>query len=211
MKGIGMDKILLMFSGGVDSTGALYKLLTDEKYKDLYVIAYHINLINAENKHKAEARACKKIISYLRKKGFEFDYFESTVDFTGFRRMPWDTEACFCMGAMLAQSDYEIKYATTGTNATDPINEYLTEFPEERDRFYKVFKYITKSPQRNYEPINILTVMEHMTKKEVWNMLPKQLRKMTWYCRNPKYLKNKIETCGYCEQCINIKNIKKDR
>ena len=45
------DKTVVLWSGGVDSTGALYKILKD--YDD-DVVAHHIHFMNYQNRWKAE-------------------------------------------------------------------------------------------------------------------------------------------------------------
>ena len=68
--------ILVMFSGGLDSTTALYKLLKETNH-NIYV--HHIILKDNSNRWNDELTATNNIISYL-KKIRSFDYSESTVD-----------------------------------------------------------------------------------------------------------------------------------
>lgn len=63
-------KILLMFSGGLDSTGVFWKLIQEKE--ELHV--HHLYLVNKENRAKAEDKAVKDIVDYMKKirdiKGF---------------------------------------------------------------------------------------------------------------------------------------------
>jgi len=65
-----------MFSGGLDSTTSLYKLLKETKH-NIYV--HHIILKDNSNRWKDELYATHDIINYFRKIR-SFDYSESTVD-----------------------------------------------------------------------------------------------------------------------------------
>ena len=53
-----------MFSGGLDSTGALWNLLQDPKNK---LHLHHLHLVNPTKRAVAEQLAIKKILSYLSK------------------------------------------------------------------------------------------------------------------------------------------------
>jgi 7-cyano-7-deazaguanine synthase in queuosine biosynthesis len=49
----------------------------------------------------------------------------------------------------------------------------------------------------------------HLTKLEIYNMLPEELRNMTWSCRTPIYTEdNSIHECGKCKTCLELKSIK---
>lgn len=69
----GKKNILVMFSGGLDSTTSLYKLL---KYTDHNIYVHHINLKDNTNRWISENHACEKIITYL-KNVREFNYTQS--------------------------------------------------------------------------------------------------------------------------------------
>lgn len=61
-------RILCMYSGGIDSTAVLYKLLTDMKYISYDIHVHHISLINIENKHDAELVAVSNCLKWFKKK-----------------------------------------------------------------------------------------------------------------------------------------------
>lgn len=71
-----IKNILVMFSGGLDSTTALYKLLK-ETNNNIYV--HHIILKDTSNRWKYELDTSRDIVKYL-KNIRPFDYSESTVD-----------------------------------------------------------------------------------------------------------------------------------
>ena len=45
----------------------------------------------------------------------------------------------------------------------------------------------------------------HMKKFEVWNMMPQDLRQLTWSCRTPIYEFGEIKQCNSCKTCIELK------
>ena len=65
--------ILVMFSGGLDSTTSLYKLL---KYTNHNIYAHHIKLKDNSNRWVSESLACDKMIIYL-KNIRDFNYTQS--------------------------------------------------------------------------------------------------------------------------------------
>ena len=71
------DKTVVLWSGGVDSTGSLYKILKD--YDD-DVVAHHIHFKNYQNRWKAEKKSVDKMIPWLRKNIRDFEYSESTIE-----------------------------------------------------------------------------------------------------------------------------------
>jgi len=62
------ERILCMYSGGVDSTAVVYKLLTELKYLSYDIHVHHISMINLENKHDAELSAVFNCLGWLKKK-----------------------------------------------------------------------------------------------------------------------------------------------
>ncbi len=62
------ERILCMYSGGVDSTAVVYKLLTELKYSSYDIHVHHISMINLENKHDAELSAVFNCLGWLKKK-----------------------------------------------------------------------------------------------------------------------------------------------
>ncbi len=197
------DKILLLFSGGIDSTGYLYKALTE----GYYVHAHHVHIITRVTNYEAEADACKNIVKWFEDHGYDFQYSESTIDLSAAfpKRVPWDTEIAWSIAAMLCQVDPEIKYASTGRKADD---SGPAEDPEARERLDTLFSYMTNCRRRGNVPVKNLPLIAHMTKKEIWEMMPIDLRELAWYCSHPEYTSDgKYHVCGYCHTCEDVKKI----
>ena len=68
-----------MFSGGLDSLGMVYKLLTEEQYQEYDIHIHHVHNRNVENRHRAEAIAVNIALKELKTLGFKFAYSESEI------------------------------------------------------------------------------------------------------------------------------------
>jgi len=196
-----MSKLLVMFSGGIDSTGALYKAL--KEYKHLKVYAHHVHLINSKNRYKPEALACKNICNYLRDNGFEFEYDESTVDLS---IRYFDPDILFSIAGLIVRSDKLIKYITTGCVSTDV--GVMAE-PDYMGRLEKVFSEIVSFDGEDRKVEN-LRVVKHMTKREVWESMPPDLRNLTWSCRLPIEKNGNFFPCSksQCNPCKLLNKLK---
>src|SRR5918999_3349818 len=78
---------LVMFSGGLDSTAMLVKLLT-ESAEELRV--HHIRMVNRERRDLAEQRAVEAIVAYCRRHYRPFRYSESGLEFEALEAIPID-------------------------------------------------------------------------------------------------------------------------
>src|SRR5262245_37297436 len=76
-----------MFSGGMDSTAMLVKLLTTGS-DELRV--HHIRLQNREGRDGAESRAVEAIVAWCRERYRPFRYSESGLDFRELEAIPID-------------------------------------------------------------------------------------------------------------------------
>ena len=78
---------LVMFSGGLDSTAMLVKLLTTSA-DELRV--HHIRMVTRERRDRAESRAVESIVAYCRARYRPFRTSESALDFSGLEAIPID-------------------------------------------------------------------------------------------------------------------------
>lgn len=93
------NTIVCMFSGGIDSSGVLYTLITDHDYRDRNLIVQHIILQNRENRAQAEMDSVTKIIKYYQTTYPErsFTYTESVFNTTGFSSLTADRLIWMCV------------------------------------------------------------------------------------------------------------------
>lgn len=194
-----MDKVLVLFSGGIDSTAALYKCLA-EGYR---VHAHHVNIKKIEPMLVVEQMVCTRIVRQLRKMGYEFEYSESNIDVPAHC---WDLYHCWYVAGILVQRDKEINLVTTGRNATDIENVS----PEVRAMYAKLFETVYRHGKKRRDlDCSNLPIIAKLTKREVWDLLPRELQELTWSCRSPVYGDGHVYTCsgGGCRSCTERKEL----
>lgn len=196
---------ILMFSGGVDSTGALYKLL---KETDTHIVAHHVNFVNRENRHFVESHACNLIVSYLKSNVRDFEYNASTLVFP-FIHIGWDIINAMYIGGLVVKnyaSNFEIIQLCVG-DTKDDFGSYKWRTPIAQS----VALIASLEDPRN--PIqktpSIIQPVVGMTKKQIIDYMPKELLQLTWSCRTP-LIENKDDEyifteCGNCVACEDLK------
>ena len=186
-----MKSILLMFSGGLDSLAALYLLLTDPKYAEYSIHVHHVEIINKEDRHIAERCAVQKIINYLHVNKYrEFQYSESSVVIPSVNgNIPWDTDITSFISGYMA-SFVKFDGVAFGVNKDEAL--HVSEKQSKRAEI--IFESF--SPHA----IKIFPIV-HMTKKEIFEFLPKDLSAISWSCRTPVYKDGQIIRCNKCKTC----------
>ncbi len=185
--------ILLMFSGGLDSTGAFWKLL-QEKNK-IYV--HHMHLKNIENRFIAEKVATENILNYMKNCG-EFIYSESMHEYPCFNQsFLWDGDLSAFIAGNIVQSMPWIKHVAMGKTASDIME---TRTINRIQKSNNLFSFLCTAKK--------MYPVEHMTKQEIYNMLPPELSKLTWSCRKPIYCNEGILPCLRCKTCHTFKEVK---
>jgi len=198
-----------MFSGGIDSTGVLHQLFTNPELSDKPLIVQHIILQNRENRAQAEMASVKSIIEYY-KKAFperEFTYTDSIYNTTGFAplkssRFPFDMDVCAFMAGNICVARKDVRQVAMGRTKTD-VASGGDNFQKRMERAQGVFRAIY-SLEKDIIPEYIFPVIG-MTKKEIWDDLPKSVQKACWYCRQPKY--NDDGSATACKECITCNEV----
>lgn len=185
---------LLMYSGGLDSTGAFYKMLRDGR--KLHV--HHMNLQNIEHRAKAESHSVHQIIQYMKSLG-DFNYSESTHAYPCFNnRFIWDSDIIsFVAGNICMQCPWieEVALGMVATDESECVSERI-------ERANKVFYAFTASAKKVYP-------VRELTKQQIYDLLPDQLRKLTWSCRTPTYNSGVPNACNKCQTCQEIHKLTK--
>lgn len=184
------DKILVMYSGGLDSLGTVWTILTNPLYQYYDLHIHHVHNHNVENRARAEAIAVDLALKEIRRLGYTFEYTESEMRSphigTGFL---YDTDTMNFFAGFICSNDRHIKKVAMGMTADD-ANQRLEE---RRVRANKIFSAFTDAEKI----FPVLTV----TKKDIYHMLPETLRNLFWSCRTPRYTDTSIEPCGHCRSC----------
>ena len=183
-----------MYSGGLDSLGMIYLLLTDPAYKDYSIHIHHIHNKNVENRYKAEAIAVNLATKELTQLGFEFDYSESEISTQVYgTKFMYDTDSINFFAGYICSVNSNIKKVAMGMQAND-ANQRLELRRKRADAILAAFTDVGK----------IYPVMT-MTKREIYDSLPDSLKNMFWSCRRPVYTEKNIAPCGRCDTCVKLR------
>lgn len=183
-----------MYSGGLDSLGMVYKLLTDPEYKDYKLHIHHVHNKNIEQRHKAEAIAVNLALKELKRLGFEFVYSESEIGTQPFgRNFLYDSDTMNFFAGYVASVNPDVQKIALGMNANDSNHS----LEDRRKRANKILEAFT-SVEKIFPVLN-------MSKREIYDSLPESLRNMFWSCRTPRYEGNSITLCGKCDTCLKLK------
>ncbi|KAA3632882.1 MAG: hypothetical protein DWQ08_02695 [Proteobacteria bacterium] len=200
-------KILCMFSGGLDSTGMLYRLLTDARHANQEVHVHHLVLKNLENRHPAEKQAVHRIIDWLRRHDFRrFVYTESEHEYTFMKRyFVYDSFWYGFMAANIVTADPSILQVAVGRTRSDyDLDD--TSWLTIANRGREVYQAALPLELRFNRPY-VYPVLE-LTKREIWAMLPPALRDFAWSCRTPAYDADRPRACGKCPACLSLRQIR---
>ena len=186
--------ILAMYSGGLDSLGMIYKLLTDPEYKDYVLHIHHVHNRNVEHRDRAEAIVVERVLKELEQLGFSFIYSESEIASQPYNeQFMYDTDSINFFAGYICSVNPHIKKVAMGMQA----NDHNHSLEERRIRANKIFTAFTDAEK-------IFPVLD-MTKREIYDSLPESLRDTFWSCRRPVYSEKNIAPCGRCDTCAKLR------
>jgi 7-cyano-7-deazaguanine synthase in queuosine biosynthesis len=186
--------ILAMYSGGLDSLGMVYKLLTDPEYRDYTVHVHHVHNKNVENRWRAEAMAVDIAIKELKVLGFEFDYSYSEIGTMGYDgQFMFDSDTMNFFAGYVCFANPNIVKVSMGMQA----NDHNQALEERRVRANKILQAFT--------PVEKIFPVLNLSKREIYDMLPETMRDKFWSCRRPVYTEKNITPCQKCDTCVKLK------
>jgi len=188
-----------MWSGGLDSTGVLWKLLNDDEFKPFDIHAHHISLWNHEGRSTQEGFAVDGLLdaSGIRLgKNNRLVYTESLIEFPTINgNFPYDADVVAFTAAQICNACSNIVYVANGVTKDDYSES--SDYSLRIGRSYGVFNSACIRKVQQIRPVS------DMTKADIWRMLPKAIRDATWSCRMPR----NGEPCGECKSCIQRFNL----
>lgn len=196
-----METILVMLSGGLDSTYLLYHYLKNTNYN---VHAHHVILKSkTELRWRHEKKASEDVVEYCKKNVRQFKYTFNTWGWGSVRNIIKDISLVSVIAALIVREVSGDKiYLATGRVADDnerPESYNLYESDEAGVLWRTVFD--ARQLNKKIEPI-IQRPLVDMSKRDLINNMPKKLFEMTWSCRTP----NNGKPCGVCHACKDLKN-----
>lgn len=182
---------LVMFSGGLDSTAMLVRLLTGSQK----LRVHHIRMVNKEARERAEQRAVESIVAYCRAHYREFRYSESGLDFAGLEAIPIDYLSIAFVACQVAIDTPGCDRIAVGALATD------TDIVNRSARQKRVFEemYACYRARKLGEPrVEWIFPVYDTPKAELAAALPQELLDLTWSCRRPV---DGLRPCMVCKAC----------
>ncbi|MBU1042559.1 MAG: 7-cyano-7-deazaguanine synthase [Proteobacteria bacterium] len=191
--------ILCMYSGGLDSAGLLHVLLTRDEFKDYAIHVHHLQLVNPENRALVMHAVTQGALEHMRKSGYrEFSYSESLHRYPAFnRQLIWDADLCAFMAGNICNATSDIRYVALGVTKTD-IEQGGSDFQGRMGRAQTIFRAVKSL---NLNPSEQILPLAQLTKRDIWELLPPELRAHTWSCRRPTYEGKQAIACGKCISC----------
>jgi len=190
-----------MFSGGIDSTAMLVKLLAES---DEPLRVHHIHMVNQERRETAERRAVDAVLGYCRKHYRTFRYSESGLDFQGLEAIPIDYISIAFVACQVAIDTPRCTRIAVGSLAAD------TDIENRSLRQRRVFDemYACYRARKLGEPkVEWIYPVYDCTKAQIAEILPPELAALTWSCRRPVARKGGWEPCGACKACLARRDI----
>ena len=186
--------ILAMYSGGLDSLGMVYKLLTDPAYKDHVVHIHHVHNRNVEHRDRAEGIVVPMVLKELECLGFDFVYSASEISSQAYgMNFLYDSDTINFFAGYICSANSDIVKVAMGMQANDG-NHALELRRKRADAILAAFT-----------PVEKIYPVLNMTKREIYDSLPESLRNMFWSCRRPIYTEKNIAPCGKCDTCVKLR------
>jgi len=201
---------LVMFSGGVDSTAMLVKLLA-QSADELRV--HHIRMVNREGRAGAEQQAVEAILAACRRRYRPFRYSESGLDFASLEAIPIDYLSIAYVACQVAIDTPGCSRIAVASLARD------TDIVNRSARQRQVFEtmYACYRARKLGEPsVAWIYPVYECTKSQIAEMLPPELAALTWSCRRPVARGAGWAPCGACKAClarrdVSLQNSAEDR
>ena len=187
---------LVMYSGGLDSTAMLVKLL-EESGDELRV--HHVRMANKEGRDEAEQSAVEAIVAWCRGRYRPFRYSESGLDFRELEAIPIDYLSIAFVACQVAIDTPRCNRIAVAALARD------TDIENRAARQRRVFEALYecyRARKLGEERVEWVYPVYHDTKQALAARLPRELLELTWSCRRPLPEAGGFRACGVCKACL---------
>lgn len=188
---------LVMFSGGLDSTAVLVRLLTETE-DDLRV--HHIRMQNREGRADAESAAVASIISWCGKHLRRFRFSQSGLDFSELEAIPIDYVSVAYVACHVAIDTPGCNRIAVGTLARD-LDEIKRSVCEAQRRVFSGLYDCYRARKLGEPSVEWIYPVYSLSKPQIASLLGPELLEMTWSCRRPIKTASGHEACGKCKPC----------
>lgn len=194
------ETILLMLSGGVDSTWLLHHYLRDTDHR---VHAHHISIRYAhQERWRAEDPACERIVAWCRDRFRDFEHSTSRFDLD-FHRIGWDSDLQLLVASKVALNLGPGPITLALGWCTDDLERPRVQARQERGTTPRIWEALCESagrPRLN-RTIAMPIVERGLGKADLVAALPAELMELTWSCRKPVFVHGTPRPCGECHAC----------
>ncbi len=187
---------LVMFSGGLDSTAMLVRLLSGSEAP---LRVHHIRMTNKEGRAGAEQHAVEAIVGWCKDRYRPFRYSESGLDFASLEAIPIDYLSIAFVACQVAIDTPGCDRIAVAALARD------TDIENRSARQRRVFDtlYECYRARKLGEPrVEWIYPVYDATKSELAAELPRELVDLTWSCRRPVGEAGHWRPCGTCKACL---------
>jgi hypothetical protein len=184
-------RMIVMWSGGIDSTFKLAYLLRETEYQ---IHAHHVNIVNHEGRARAERAACSALRRRLKAlRGFA--YTESTVDHREHDKIPFDMAVVAFEAGVVARSG-DGRRVEPFTHWTIGTHKAEGHFQRRFDLYEPMVNAVCfPGDYPAFEMGRVVTKAEEIAYLEELGLLGD-----CWYCRFPRGRR----ACGRCATCKDV-------
>lgn len=188
---MGLQMILALLSGGIDSVAMTYLLL--KQGERLHI--HHVEIENQENRTLAENIAVNKTLDYFRSVGLDnFEYTTNKVSSPTINgKFLYDSDTTNFIAGFICDANPKITQVAMGINKED-----MRVIPSPRIKRGNDLLQLFAKVEKLY-PI------KDYSKKDLYELLPQELKDIVWSCRTPKYEGVYAKPCYQCYTCGQMK------
>lgn len=208
-----MKTLILLWSGGLDSTAALWRLATSRN-EWAFIHAFHVTLFNAEARAEAERRAVAEQLHWLSRQQLRagLGFAECVVDLSRVPYIP-DVEVMFFFGAQYARS-VNATAIMMGRCVEDnapwgayPSGRLVHDISAPPGNYNDTEKFQNaRSLVRTITGRDCIVHSPYIdkTKAEIAADMPNELLNLVWGCRQPYLTHEGYIPCGACHACVDF-------
>lgn len=191
--------VMVLWSGGLDSTAALYKMLRDERERDVFAV--WMDYSTAENRRTAEMNAIRRLMPKLQAVR-PFMFIPVGQDFGALPRSPTDLHVYSFVAAQVARTiafefGKKISAVVSGLMRDDRDESWAARRAVAEKIMHACFSDIPPLEPRWEFPVF------DMTKADEIRLVGVDIYRLTWSCRTPVVdpAAREMKRCGACSTC----------
>jgi len=189
---------IINVSGGLDSTFAAWNYMVKNPDKKLLIHHCTIKKVTKRyGRHEFEEQAFDNIIDYFKANDFNFELYRTSISFDAKAEVLTNDQYLVnaCLGLMCFRSNIKVTTILVPISKTDINNGYgYANSNNKRAKKIKQLRDMFLKKAKTLYPI------EHLTRKEMLEKLPKDLVKLLYFCQG--FHRTTSEPCGECDTCL---------